>query len=355
MAFYTDHPPGRTVQLNNQDYLYFGGTTYLGLQADPEFRELLIDNIRRYGGSYGSSRLSNLRLKIYEQAEKHLAAFTGSPAALTTSSGFLAGQLMAAYFGSGPYQLFHAPNVHAAILSGGQPVFGNYDQLEAAILSYLAGNSPNGAPVLFTDSIDLSGKSYPHFKALKRLPMKQIILVADDSHGMGIIGENGGGTYRSLAALGPKELLVCGSLGKALALQGGVILGSAKRLAQFWNTPFFAGASPAPPGHMATFILAGTFYERQRLQLERNIRHFEEKCPNLGFLSHIRGYPVYAFRNEHLTSYLAAKQILVTDFPYPASGTDALSGRIVLSAHHLEADIQRLCDSLNAFSNQPAG
>lgn len=355
MEFYTDHPPGRTLQINNREHLYFGGTSYLGLQADPEFRELLADNIRCYGGSHGASRLSNLRLKIYEQAEKQLASFTGSPAALTTSSGFLAGQLLVNYFGNGHYQIFHAPNVHAAILGGDQQAFGNYDQLEAAITRYLAGNSQYGPPVLFTDSIDLSGKSYPHYEGLKRLPLKQLILVADDSHGLGIIGENGGGAYHSLVALGSQELLVCGSLGKALALQGGVILGSQQRLAQLWDTPYFAGASPAPPGHMATFIQAAALYERQRLRLERNIRHYEEEIPGVKGLFRIRGYPVYAYRNEQLTSYLASQQILVTDFPYPASGAEALSGRIVLSAHHLEADIQRLCDSLNAFFSQPAG
>lgn len=353
MVHYTDHPPGRTVRVNHREYLYFGGTSYLGLQADPEFRELLIENIRRYGGSHGASRLSNLRLKIYEQAEMRLAAWTGSPAAITTSSGFLAGQLLAHYFANSPYQPFYAPNVHAAMVSGKQTAFRNYDLLKAAISGYLAANAPNGTPVLFMDSTDLGGKSYPGYEALKDLPLQQLILVADDSHGLGILGDKGGGAYRSLQALRPKELLVCGSLGKALGLQGGVILGEAKRLAQLWDTPFFAGASPAPPGHMATLIAAATLYEQHRGRLVRNISLFEEKCPQLNGVFHMQDYPVYAYNNKRLTSFLAGEQIMVTDFPYPASGPDALTGRIILSSHHLDTDIQRLCHSLNAFFGQP--
>jgi 7-keto-8-aminopelargonate synthetase-like enzyme len=355
MVYYTEHPPGRTLNLNTQEYLYFGGTSYLGVQADPEFRELLIENIRKYGGGHGASRMSNLRLKIYEQAEQQLAAWTGSESALTTSSGFLAGQLLSYFFDRGPYQLFYAPNAHEAMIRGKHTPFEDYDSLGAALTKSLSRKKSHGTPVLFTDSIDLCGSAYPHFETLKKLPLQEMILVADDSHGLGILGENGGGTYRSLARLGAKELLVCASLGKAPGIQGGVILGLEKRLAELWETPFFAGASPAPPGHLATLLEAASLYDSKRIRLAQNIRFFEKECLQKNGFASLAGYPVYAYKNNALTSFLDTEKILVTDFPYPSSVANALTGRIVLSSHHLEEDIRRLCYALNAYYNAIQG
>lgn len=354
MVYFTEHPPGRTLKLNAQEYLYFGGTSYLGVQADPEFRELLVENIRRYGGSHGASRMSNLRLKIYEQAEQQLAAWTGSESALTTSSGFLAGQLLSYFFDRGPYRLFYAPNAHEAMIRGKHIPYENYDSLAAAIRKSLLGEKGR-TPVLFIDSIDLYGTAYPYFATLKKLPLQEMILVADDSHGLGILGENGGGTYRSLARLGAKELLVCASLGKALGIQGGVILGPEKRLAEFWETPFFAGASPAPPGHLATFLEAASLYDSKRIRLAQNVRFFEKECLQKDGFAFLAGYPVYAYKNNALTSFLDREKILVTDFPYPASRANALTGRIVLNSHHLEEDIHRLCHSLDTYYNAILG
>ena len=37
--------PDRIIEIDNEDYLYFGGTAYLGLPTHAEFQELIIKNI----------------------------------------------------------------------------------------------------------------------------------------------------------------------------------------------------------------------------------------------------------------------------------------------------------------------
>ncbi len=349
MAHFTDATPGRIVLLNGKAYRYFGGTSYLGLQSNPEFKEMLAENVRKYGSSHGASRLSNLRLEVYARAEEYMAEWCGSPAALLMSSGFLAGQMLAQFFEGNGYQAFYAPHAHAALFRGGHLPYNSYPALAEAIAKHLDSHSGR-PPVLFMDSTDLSGKGYPGFSGLKHLPLRELILVADDSHGLGILGEDGGGAYRKLLGLTPKELLVCGSLGKAMGLQAGLILCSRERRADLWETPFFAGASPPSPAHMATLLQARPLYMRQWQRLTKNIMTFESAWQNRKGFTYTCGYPVYAFKNPSLTRKLEAGGVMVTDFPYPSTGADSLPGRIILSAHHDHDDIALLA----ALLNEPA-
>jgi 8-amino-7-oxononanoate synthase len=71
--------PGRTIEVNGSEYLYFGGTAYLGMQGTPEFLSIVQDNLARWGTAWGSSRLSNVTLAAYEAGETYLAQLTGAP------------------------------------------------------------------------------------------------------------------------------------------------------------------------------------------------------------------------------------------------------------------------------------
>jgi 8-amino-7-oxononanoate synthase len=348
MVQYTDKVPGRTILANGLEYIYFGGTSYLGLDSDPRFQELLLSNFRTYGMHYGASRLSNLRLAVYESTERHLAAWAGSPDALTVSSGYLAGQLVSGYFNNEAYRIFAAPNAHAALICPGAKRYGSFSRLADDLRAHLSG-AGGETPVIFMDSIDFSGNTYPDYSALRPLPLQQLILVADDSHGLGILGEAGGGAYNALARLPFRELLVCGSLGKALGLQGGVVLGSRERLASLRESSLYAGASPAPPAHMATLAGATALYAEKRRSLLLNVSLFENECRSLGRFSRTNAYPVYCFDDEDLTTFLLASGVFVTDFRYPSAPYGTLPGRIVLSAHHSDQDIIHLAGLLNSY------
>ena len=58
--------PGRTVECNGKEYLFFSGTSYLGMNSNKEFSHYLMEGMNSYGTNYSSSRNSNFQLKIYE-------------------------------------------------------------------------------------------------------------------------------------------------------------------------------------------------------------------------------------------------------------------------------------------------
>ncbi len=349
MAYSLDSFPGREIEIEGKKYLYFGGTAYLGVQTDRFFQDLLTKNIKKYGASYGASRLSNIQLSVYSEAEKYLANWIGSEACLTLSSGYLAGQMVSGYFSTKKYKLFYAPNSHSAlyasaVLKKRPKPHVTYSALNLALRQHLELH-PTISPVVVLDTIDFSGYSYPDFEGLSSLPIEELIIVADDSHGIGIVGEEGKGAYQKLLKLNPKELLVCCSLGKALGIPAGAMFGKAARIKSLSGSDFFGGASPAAPAYLATLMEATEIYDKKRGFLSQNIKLFLDIIPENSKFRMIADHPVFAYKDDEKTAFLKENGILVTDFNYPNEKA-TLSSRIVLSAAHLEDDIKQLSSLL---------
>ncbi|MDO6807825.1 aminotransferase class I/II-fold pyridoxal phosphate-dependent enzyme [Zobellia galactanivorans] len=344
MNHYIDTFPGRKITIDGVSHLYFGGTSYLGLQTDADFQKLFIKNIKKYGTNYGASRKSNIRLSVFDKAEAYLADLVGSEACISLSSGYLAGQFLAQALNTKAHQFFYAPNTHSALYQEKIKPYTTFAALNIAVREHLS--SSKTTPVVFLDGIDFSGCNYPHFEALQVLPLDKILLVVDDSHGLGIVGKNGGGVYSILAKLNIKELIVCGSLGKGFGIQAGAIFGTKARLAALADTSFFGGASPATPAAMATLLEADGLYGLKRNRLQRNIAYFLDHLKKRKQFHFMQDHPVFTFSNVQLTEYLAANKIIVTCFPYPDKNAQLMS-RIVLSAAHKKKDIMHLLECVN--------
>jgi 7-keto-8-aminopelargonate synthetase-like enzyme len=347
MVHFTDSFPGRIIKIDDTSFTYFGGTAYLGLQNHKPFQEIFIEKTKRYGTNYGASRKSNVRFTVFEEAEQHLSELVGSERCLTMSSGYLAGQFLVSYLKNKKHKLFYAPNTHSALFTKKNKNYANYADLSAALTKHLA--SANSAePVLFLDSIDFSGINYPHFEFLKALPLSQLILVVDDSHGIGVVGENGEGVFNNLQKLGAKKLFLCSSLGKGFGIQAGAVFGSTMEIATMENTVFFGGASPASPAALATFIEAKAIYQAQRAILNKNLTLFLAETKQLAGFTHMPGHPTFSYQNQKLTDFLFQHKIIVTNFKYPNENASVMS-RIVLSAAHTEKDISNLSQLANSF------
>ncbi|MEJ1223711.1 aminotransferase class I/II-fold pyridoxal phosphate-dependent enzyme [Sediminicola sp. 1XM1-17] len=350
MTHYIDRFPGRKIRVGKKNYLYFGGTSYLGLQTDARFQKLLINNIIKYGTNYGASRISNVRWSIYEKSENYLAHLVGSESCISLSSGYLAGQFVRQYFNNTSHKTFYTANSHAALQLPNDKVESSHETLKMAIEEHL--HKTNAiTPVVFLDSIDFSGRHYPHFNDLKTLPLDKIIVVVDDSHGIGIVGKNGRGVYKSLLELGAKELVVCSSLGKGFGLQVGAVFGTTEMISSMRETDFYGGASPATPAHMATLLESGVLMEEKRMKLQKRIKQFKKRLPSHHGFSMMDGHPAFSFSDKVLTDYLEKQNIIVTNFSYPSEDSSTMS-RIVISSAHKKNDIKKLTGLIKRYYSQ---
>jgi len=70
-----DETPNRIAIINGKEYLFFSGYNYLGMNSVPEFAALVKEGTGKYGWLFPSSRISNTRLKIFEEAEELLFGY----------------------------------------------------------------------------------------------------------------------------------------------------------------------------------------------------------------------------------------------------------------------------------------
>ena len=324
---------------------YFGGTDYLGLSRNKRFRSLMLQGIKRFGVHMVSSRESNVRLSIYQKAEKILADLTGSQAASLTSSGMLSGQWVSQFFNTEQYVHFYAPYVHSALITRAeQPRYPDWTSL-INDLNHSLTQFPQQIPVLFLDTIDFHGIGYPHYAPLRGLPLSQIILVADDAHGIGITGQQGGGSYALLAALKPKELIVTASLGKSLGLGAGAVWASQAQMDALRQHPLWGGASPCSPGYAYVLIKAQRLYRAQQKKLARHVawmkKHWPEGCLKRQHADH----PAFECDTPGVGAHLRAHHIIPTEFPYPTPQSPLLT-RVVITAAHSKKDLKALRKAL---------
>ena len=347
MTDIVDQFPGPRITLNGEPFLYFGGTAYLGLQHDSNFHELYIQNIRRYGTHYGASRKSNLRLDIFDTAEQMLSKKIGADSGLTLSSGYLVGQLLATYFHAPGFTPFYAPGCHAALFQTEQTPFNTYRAMALALKEHLARNTHN-IPVIFIDTLESKEAYFPDFEALKTLPLDQCILVADDSHGFGILGERGMGGYARLSEFEPKALLVCFSLGKAIGIPAGAVVGTKALVEALKRTIFFGAASPASPAGLATLTQAWELISQKQEILMGNVEHFLAGLCNSSPFWFTPGIPAFSYQDPGLTTFLKEQGIVVTHFHYPNEDAEPTS-RIVITAAHERHEIEKLTQAINAY------
>lgn len=333
---YTATGPGRTVHIDGQIYLYFSGTSYLGLNQHPVFKQLILEGIEKYGVNFGGSRRSNLRFPIYEQLENSFANWAGAPASLLFSSGSLAGQVLHRLMSSFG-EVLYAPGTHPALWGEVPPPPLDYRQWSAHMLAQL--KNRRGETVIFANSIDpLYSRAYD-FAWVGEIPEGPLVyLVIDDSHGFGLTGAEGMGIYGSLEVPAWVQKVVLASLGKAFSLPAGIILGEQATIEACWESPFFGGASPLPPAYAHAFCQSGDLWRKQLVILGDLISYFDQGIKGVDGFEHLKDYPVYFCRENDIASALWKEHIMLSSFPYPGPD-DPIITRVVLNALHQEEDV----------------
>jgi 7-keto-8-aminopelargonate synthetase-like enzyme len=337
----TNSAPGRTIAIDGKDFLYFGGTAYLGLPLHKGFQQLLVANLRRWGTAYGSSRHANVQLAAYAAGEQYLAQLTGAGKALTVSSGMLAGKLVLEALMPLTDQFFHFPGVHPAIQAPGSLPFFENGALHPLLLS-----NREERVTLLTDGVPSRNVLPINFSDIEKLsPQKTITLVMDESHSLGILGEKGGGIFSTIKSRRISRKIMVASLGKALGITGGMIAADAEFVAHLEALDSFVGAAGMSPAFVQTLADAGAIFEVQRVRLKENLQYlFALLEPQAPVYFH-ENYPLVYPKNEQVYQWLYEHGILITHFAY-AGG--ALS-RIVVAAHHTQKDLEKLAGVLNGL------
>ncbi|WP_316834071.1 aminotransferase class I/II-fold pyridoxal phosphate-dependent enzyme [Pedobacter nutrimenti] len=338
-------PLGRSISAGERSVLYFGGTAYLGIPGQPEFLDHYLQGLHHFGINNGTSRSNNVQLGIYQDAEGVAALRFGAESALVTSSGFLAAQMTVRHF-AGWGQLEYAPGTHPALWLEGKPDEGGSFEHWGLELVNRINRSPQKRWVVVSNSMNNLFPERYDFSFLEGVgPEKELILIADDSHGIGVL--NGGrGSYPALPGLEQVKGIVVASMAKALGVDAGLVLGPETLIRELKNTETFLGASPPSAAGLFAFMQSEGIYKVELDRLLELCRYFEA---GLGALKSdfacLEGFPVYLSADKNLAQRLMEHDVLISSFAYPDRFGEVLN-RIVLCSWHHKSDLDNLLNIL---------
>jgi 7-keto-8-aminopelargonate synthetase-like enzyme len=336
-----DQFPDRIIKINNEDFLYFGGTAYLGLPTHLEFQNILIKNILKWGTAYGSSRNANVKLSIYDDCENYLANFINSEASVTISSGMLAGKLVIEKLELENDFFFHFPNIHNAIFSKNSLPFFIDNKINPILL-----DSKKEKIVILSDGIPSFAVVPNDFSDLEKISnSKEVTLVIDESHSFGIYGKEGSGIFSSLNHPNIKRKIMVSSLGKAIGLTGGIIASDLDFINEIKNqSSFFSGAG-MNAAFVQTIFDSKIIIQDQILKLRTNLKFLNLNINKKENFIFNEFYPLIYPKLENINKILEDEKIIITNFKYSEETQDL--NRIVVTANHTNEDLEKLVKVLN--------
>jgi glycine C-acetyltransferase len=176
------------------------------------------------------------------------------------------------------------------------------------------------------------------------------MVMVDDSHAVGFMGENGRGTHEHLRVMGRVDILT-GTLGKALGGASGGYVSSRKEIVDLLrqrSRPYLFSNSVAPPIVAASLkvldLIKGTKELRERLF--SNTRFFREKMTTLGFPILPGEHPIapVMFGDAELATKMAERLlelgVYVIGFSFPVVPKGKARIRVQLSAAHSREDLE---------------
>ncbi len=333
-----------SISIDNESYLYFGGTAYLGIPQNQQFISHYIDGVGRYGLNNGTSRGNNVQLGIYNQAEAYIANKYGAADALITSSGYLAAKLAVEAF-TQYGEVRYAPQTHPALWNSNDPkIHGDFATWADTVVTEI--NSSNIKDwVLISNSMNNLYPEVYDFGFLAQIDSsKNVVLIVDDSHGIGMLNDGTSG-LKSLPNGANVKVILVASMAKALGVDAGVILGAKEEISKLKQGEVFYGASPPAAAGLYAFINAEDIYNEAYQKLQLNISFFTQKLRNKLDWHFVPGFPVFLCSQSDIAEKLLQQNILISSFPYPDRNSDVLN-RIVLSCWQSEDDILKLLAAL---------
>lgn len=280
------------VVIRGERKIMVGSNNYLGLTHHPYVLEQAEAALHRYGTGCTGSRFLNGTLDMHEELEERLARFMGQEACLVFSTGYQTNLgIIATLVGRGSVviqdRLNHASLFDASLLSGGEMVrypHGNFAALRRLLEKHW--DAPGGVLVVTDGVFSMEGNivDLPALVGLAREYGARVMV--DDAHGIGVIGENGGGTAQHFGMEGQVDLVMA-TFSKSFASIGGAAAGAEDVIHYLKHNarPLIFSAS-MPPSAVATVLACLDVIEREperRARLWENAEYLRSGLQSLGF------------------------------------------------------------------------
>jgi 8-amino-7-oxononanoate synthase len=272
----SDRRDGLWIERDGRKLLSFSCNDYLNLSHDPRVKAAAAAAVERYGAGAAGSRLITGNHPLLEALEAKLAAFKGAEAACVFGSGYLANAgITPSLVGAGDIvfidELAHSCLWAGAQLSKAQIVPFPHNDMDALEQLLRAKRGAARHALALTDGVfSMDGDLAPLPDLARLCADYDAWLMADDAHGLGVVG-GGRGSARAFTTA-PRIDLQMGTLSKAAGSYGGYVC-TTRNVADFLVTRArtHVYSTGLPPASAAAALAALEIMEAEPERSERAI------------------------------------------------------------------------------------
>ena len=362
---YLQSPQQPYVKIAGKSYLMLSSNSYLGLCNDQRLKQAAMDAMEKYGVGSGGSRLTTGSYDVHKKLEDEIAASKGAEAALLFNTGYMANVGAISSIAGKDWVIFsdrfnHASIIDGCRLSGAEIII--YEHCDASDLETKAYSHRGRRALVVTDGLfSVDGDIAPLPEIVQVAKNYNMLLMVDDAHATGVLGENGGGTADYFGLQNEIDIQM-GTFSKALASEGGFIAGNRGLIDYLANKArSFIFSTALAPAAVAVSLRALEIVQaepRLRQSLIANSAWFREKLGEIGFeimdfptpiISIVLGPPDLTV---NFSNRLMEKNIFVSAIRPPTvpQGTSRL--RINLMATHTADDLAPVIDSMASIGKE---
>ncbi len=353
-----DSPQQSHIESANRELLNFCANNYLGLANDDRVIQAARDVLAERGFGVASVRFICGTQDIHKELELEVSKFLGTDDTILFSSCFDAnGGVFEALFQEQDAIISDELN-HASIIDGirlskaARFRYRNRDMQDLERCLIESGSARNR--IIVTDGVfSMDGYLAPLVEICQLAKKYNAIVMVDDSHAIGLIGQSGAGTPER-AGVGDQVDIYTGTFGKALGGAAGGYVSGRKEIVEYLRQkarPYLFSNSLAPSivaGSLAAIKIANSAEGvALREKLHQNANHFRKSMSAAGFDLLEGEHPIIPvmFGEAQLAVDVAnqmfANGVYVTAFSYPVVPKGKARIRVQLSASHSELDIDQ--------------
>ncbi|MGH8949261.1 MAG: aminotransferase class I/II-fold pyridoxal phosphate-dependent enzyme [Acidimicrobiia bacterium] len=363
--------PRYLLEGSDRQFIRMNSNSYLGLSRHPAVIEAEESATKEFGAGPGAVRFISGTYRAHLDLEDRLASFHGRPSSVIFSSAYAAvvstlTSLITPDTVVLSDELNHNCIINALRLS--RPAAREvYPHLDFAALDTLLARAAGATrAIVVTDGVFSMRGDYTDLSALMEVARahdhsfeENVVVVVDDSHGVGAFGDNGRGT-EEVSASDAVDVLI-GTLGKAFGVNGGYVTGS-QSLGDFLRekAPMYIYSNPITVGEAAAARAAVSVVDSPEgrsllAHLAAMTARFETGLVDLGLETISGPHPVVPLmvrdteRTTAFVHHLHDKGILATGLNYPVVPKGDEEIRFQVNADHTEADIEYVLGVLGRF------
>ena len=349
-------PQGAWLVVDGKQVLNFCSNNYLGLANHPKIVQAVQEAVKRYGVGPAAVRSIAGTMDLHLELERRMAAFKGVEACITFQSGFTAnlGTIPAivgkedAIFSD---ELNHASIIDGCRLSGAKII--RYRHCDAQDLERVLQENREAYPkaMVITDGVfSMDGDIPPLDKIYAVSQNYETILMVDDAHGEGVMGEGGRGIVAYFGLHGKVDIEI-GTLSKAFGVVGGVAAGNP--LVVEWlrqrGRPFLFSSAMTVPDVAACLAALDILEESTELvdRLWDNTRYFKTEMKHLGFDTGQSVTPITPVMlgdapvAQQFSRELFEAGVFAMAIGFPTVPLGKARIRVMISASHARKDLDR--------------